>query len=342
MTTAYLYSPVFLEHSEEGHPESPERLEAIMRVLKESGLLTRLASLAPVPATDAQLQAVHTKEHIQRVKDIVARGGGHLDPDTYTNERSLDAALLAAGAVVRAVDAVMSAEVNNAFALVRPPGHHATRSHAMGFCLFDNIAVGAAHALNAHHLERILILDYDVHHGNGTQDIFYSSPQVLYFSTHQYPYYPGTGDWRDIGQGAGVGYTVNVPLAPNVGDDGYQRVFDDLLFPLGERYQPQIVLVSVGYDAHWRDPLAMENLSLAGYTSLARTVVELAREQCDGRIVFVLEGGYDIPVCAHGVANTFQALLGDANIPDPIGPSRRRGEDIGDYVEQLRALHRLV
>jgi acetoin utilization deacetylase AcuC-like enzyme len=340
--TAYLYSPVFLEHAEEGHPESPERLTAILRVLDESRLRARLTALDPVPATEAQLAAVHTQEHIQRVKDIVARGGGHLDPDTYTNARSFDAALLAAGAIVRAVDAVMTGEVNNAFALVRPPGHHATRSRAMGFCLFNNIAVGAAHALAAHGLERVLIVDYDVHHGNGTQDIFYQCPDVLYFSTHQYPHYPGTGDWREIGEGAGAGYTVNVPLPPYVGDVGYQRVFDDLLYPVAERYQPQLVLVSVGYDAHWRDPLAMENLSLAGYTALARTLIELAREQCAGRIVFVLEGGYDIPVCANGVADTFRALLGDAEIPDPIGPSRRPDEEIGDYVEQLRGLHRLV
>lgn len=313
-----------------------------MRVLRETGVLARLTALEPIPATDAQLEAVHTKEHIKRVKDTVARGGGNLDPDTYTNSRSLDAALLAAGAVVRGVDAVMKGEVDNAFALVRPPGHHATHNRAMGFCLFNNVAVGAAHALNSHNLERVLIVDYDVHHGNGTQDIFYRSPIVLYFSTHQYPYYPGTGNWTDIGEGAGQGYTVNVPLSAYVGDEGYRRIFDDLLYPLGERYHPELILVSVGYDAHWRDPLAMENLSLAGYTTLARTLIELAREQCAGRIVFVLEGGYDIPVCANGVANTFRALLGDTEIPDPIGPSKRAEPDVGDYVEQLRGAHRLV
>jgi acetoin utilization deacetylase AcuC-like enzyme len=188
MTTAYVFSPVFLEHKEKGHPESPERLEEIMRVLRTTGVLSRLTPLDPVPATEPQLEAVHTRKHIQRVKDIVVRGGGHLDPDTYTNARSLDAALLAAGGVARAVDAVMSGEADNAFALVRPPGHHATGSRAMGFCLFNNIAVGAAHALQAHALERVLIVDYDVHHGNGTQDIFYSTPDVLYLSTHQYPY----------------------------------------------------------------------------------------------------------------------------------------------------------
>jgi len=342
MTTAYLYSPVFLEHAEEGHPESPERLRTIMRVLSETGVLPRLTALEPMPVTDAQLAAVHAPEHIARVKNLIARGGGHFDADTYANPRSLDAARLAAGALVRAVDAVMAGEVDNVFALVRPPGHHATRSRAMGFCLFNNVAVAAQHALDAHHLERVLIVDYDVHHGNGTQDIFYRTSRVLYFSTHQYPHYPGTGDWRDIGEGDGVGFTVNVPLPWGVGDDGFQRVFDDLLFPLAERYRPQLILVSVGYDAHWSDPLAMESLSLAGYASLARTLVELAREQCDGRIVFTLEGGYRLDALAHGVAGTFRALLGDADIPDPLGPSPRPSEDIGDYIEQLKGVHRLV
>ncbi len=342
MTTAYLYSPVFLEHSEEDHPESPERLLEIMSALQETGLLARLDSLAPVPATDAQITSVHTPLHLERVRDLVARGGGHFDSDTYANSRSLEAARLAAGAVVRAVDAVMAGEVDNAFALVRPPGHHATRQRAMGFCLFNNIAIGAQHALDRHRLERVLIVDYDVHHGNGTQDIFYTSPGVLYFSTHQYPYYPGTGHWTEVGAGAGQGFTLNVPLPTGVGDEGYQRVFDDVLFPAAERYHPQLVLVSVGFDAHWRDPLAMENLSLAGYGALARTVVNLAHDLCEGRLVYVLEGGYDLEVCAHGAANTFRSLLGDKDLPDPVGPAPRRGTDIGDYVEQLRGVHRLV
>jgi acetoin utilization deacetylase AcuC-like enzyme len=342
MTTAYLYSPVFLEHEEEGHPESPERLRQILRVLEETGVLPRLTALEPVAATDMQIAAVHAPQHIDLVRRLIARGGGHFDADTYANARSLDAATLAAGALIRAVDAVMAGEIDNAFALVRPPGHHATRSRAMGFCIFNNIAIAARHALDAHKLERVLIVDYDVHHGNGTQDIFYNTSRVLYFSTHQYPHYPGTGDWRELGEGDGAGFTVNVPLPPRVGDEGYQRVFDDLLFPLAERYQPQLVLVSVGFDAHWSDPLASENLSIAGYAALARTAVEIAREMCGGRIVFTLEGGYDLDALGYGAAATFRALLGDTEISDPLGPPRRASEDIGDYVEQLRGVHRLV
>lgn len=345
MTTGYLYSPVFLEHAEPGHPESPERLTAILRALDETGLRARLVALEPPPATDAQIQAAHTREHLTRVQQLCARGGGHFDADTYANARSFDAARLAAGALVRAVDAVLGGEVENAFALVRPPGHHATRARAMGFCLFNNIAIGAQHALAAHQLERVLIVDYDVHHGNGTQDIFYDSPRVLYFSTHQYPHYPGTGDWRDIGAGAGAGFTANVPLPPRVGDEGFRIIFNELLVPLAERYHPQLILVSAGYDAHWSDPLAMENLTIAGYGALARALVALARELCAGRIVFTLEGGYNLPALAYGVAATCHALLGDADAPDPLGASPRAEYDVAamrEYVEQLKGAHRLV
>lgn len=342
MTTGYLYSPLFLEHAEQDHPESPDRLIAIMNVLAESGLLARLVSIQPTPATDSQILSVHSPEHLARLKRIVEFGGGHLDPDTYANALSLDAARLAAGAAIRAVDAVMNTEVNNAFALVRPPGHHATRNEAMGFCLLNNIAIGAQHALDAHQLERILIVDYDVHHGNGTQDIFYREPRVLFFTTHLYPFYPGTGNWNEIGAEAGKGFSVNVPLSAGVGDQGYQKIFDELLFPLAERYKPQLVLASVGFDAHWRDPLAMANVSIAGYVSLARTLMELAGEMCDGKLVMMLEGGYDLEVLSQGVAATLRVLLGDEDIPDPIGPSQHAEIDLGNYVEQLKGLHRLV
>lgn len=342
MTTAYVYSPVFLEHAEAYHPEAPERLREIMRVLEETHLLARLIALEPLVATDAQLAAVHSADHIARVKNLAARGGGHFDADTYCNSRSLDAALLAAGAAVRAVDAVMTKEIDNAFALVRPPGHHATRQRPMGFCLFNNIAVAAQHAIDHHKLERVLIVDFDVHHGNGTQDIFYDTARVLYCSTHQYPHYPGTGAWNEIGEGAGAGYTVNVPLPPRVGDAGFQHIFDDLFSPLAERYRPQLILASAGYDAFWGDPLAMENLSIAGYGALSKTLVELANALCDGRIVFTLEGGYHLQALGHGVAASLHALLGDAEIPDPLGPAHRASADIGDYIEQLKGIHRLV
>jgi len=342
MKTAFLYSPVFLEHAEEDHPESPERLQAIMRGLEETHLLSRLVALEPVPATESHILAVHSREHFARVKSLVARGGGHFDADTYANARSFDTAMLAAGALVRAVDAVMAREINNAFALVRPPGHHATAHRAMGFCLFNNIAIAAQHALERHRLERVMIVDFDVHHGNGTQDIFYQTARVLYCSTHQFPHYPGSGNWDEIGEGEGRGFTLNVPLPPRVGDEGFQRIFDDLLFPAAMRYRPQLILVSAGYDAHWSDPLAMENLSIAGYGMMAHTLVEMANDLCDGRIIFALEGGYNLPALAHGVAASFRAMLGDADMPDPLGPSPRASRAIDDYIEQLRGVHRLV
>jgi acetoin utilization deacetylase AcuC-like enzyme len=342
MTTAYLYSPVYLEHEKEDHPESPARLRSIMSELQTSQLLSRLVAIEPIAATDAQLKAVHTAEHIERVKKLVARGGGQFDADTYANSQSLDAALLAAGGVARAVDAVMNGQAHNAFALVRPPGHHATPSRAMGFCLFNNVAIGAQHAIDKHKLERVMIVDYDVHHGNGTQDIFYDTSKVLYCSTHQFPFYPGTGNWNEIGEYDGEGFTVNVPLPPRVGDEGYQRIFDDLLYAVAERYRPQLILASVGFDAHWADPLAYENLSVAGYDALARTLISMARDLCGGKIVFVLEGGYDLDVIAYGAAATCRALLGDVSVPDPIGLAQRASTDVKTLVEQLRGVHRLV
>jgi acetoin utilization deacetylase AcuC-like enzyme len=345
MTTAYLYSPIFLEHEEFRHPESPERLESILQTLEEDKLLARLVAIEPVPASDAQLQAAHPRDHIARVQNLAASGGGHLDADTYVNARTFDAARLAAGACVRAVDAVLSGEVDNAFALVRPPGHHATRAKSMGFCIFNNLAIAALHALAAYKLERILIVDYDVHHGNGTQDIFYRSPNVLYFSTHQYPHYPGTGGWREIGENEGLGFTVNVPLSERVGDSGFQYIFDELLFPLAERYQPQLVLVSAGFDSHWSDPLAAENLTVGGFGALARTLVSLASEFSNGRIVYALEGGYNLQALGYGVAATFHALLGDQNIPDPLGASPYHDfglDELGDYIDQLKGVHRLA
>lgn len=345
MATGYVYAAEFLAHAEEGHPEAPERLREIMRVLAETGVLAQLVALAPAPASDAHILAAHTPEHLARVKRMDERGGGNFDADTYANAHTLAAARLAAGAVVRAVDATLAGEVDNAFALVRPPGHHATRTRPMGFCIFNNVAIAAQHALAAHHLDRVLIVDYDVHHGNGTQEIFYDSPRALYFSTHQFPHYPGTGDWREIGTGAGTGFTVNVPLPARVGDAGYQRVFDEVLFPLAERYCPQLVLVSAGYDAHWSDPLADEQLTLTGYAMLARTLIEMARTFCAGRIVFTLEGGYHLPALAHGVANTFRALLGDPAITDPLGVPHVSEYDLADlsaYLDHLKGMHRLV
>jgi acetoin utilization deacetylase AcuC-like enzyme len=260
---------------------------------------------------------------------------------TYVSPRSFDAAAMAAGGVARAVEAVLAGEIANGFALVRPPGHHATSTHAMGFCLFNNVAVAARVALAGGQAQRVLIADFDVHHGNGTQEIFEDDPAVFYFSTHQYPHYPGSGHWSEIGRGAGEGTVLDVPLPVGVGDAGYARVFAELAWPLAERFRPDLILVSAGYDAHWGDPLAQMNLSLAGYANLARELVQMAEQLCAGRIVFALEGGYQLDVLAYGVLNTFYAMLGEGTVLDPFGPSPHPEQPMDELIACLQKAHGL-
>jgi acetoin utilization deacetylase AcuC-like enzyme len=343
--TAYCYDPLFLAHDLPDHPESRARLERVMKTLADEGLLRRMTLIPPQPVDPGLLERVHAESHVATVRQLARRGGGYLDSDTYVTSRSYDAAILAAGSGVELVRAVLRGDARNGIALVRPPGHHATRQRGMGFCLFNNIAVAAQAALDGGAglgaaLTRVMIVDWDVHHGNGTQDIFYDSPQVLFFSTHQYPYYPGTGDHREIGAGAGHGYTVNVPLPAGVGDAGFGRIFDELLLPVAERFRPELILVSAGYDAHWNDPLAGLRLSLAGYWRLAKTVVALADRLCDGRLVITLEGGYNLRVLSNGVADTCRALLGDdAPGRDPLGPSTWPERGVDDVLRAVRQVH---
>ncbi|MFQ6100112.1 MAG: histone deacetylase [Anaerolineae bacterium] len=341
MDTAYVYDPIYLEHDLPSHPENARRLKRILKTLEDEGMLARLKPLKPRPATIEELQRVHTAVHIERVQRVAQAGGGHLDPDTYVSPRSFDAALMAAGGVVQAVEAVLAGEVANGFALVRPPGHHATATRAMGFCLFNNVAVAARAALAGGQVERIFIADFDVHHGNGTQDAFADDPAVFYFSSHQYPYYPGTGLWNETGRGAGEGTLLNVPLPAGVGDGGYAQVFAELVWPLAEQFRPDLILVSAGYDAHWSDPLALMNLSLTGYAWLGQELVRMAEQLCDGQIVFTLEGGYQLDVLAYGVLNAFYAMLGEGTIADPLGPSPRPERPVDALVTRLKGMHGL-
>ena len=341
MTTGYVYEPIYLEHTLSGHPENHKRLLAIMDLLKETSTLDRLKQVPATPISREQLERNHTASYIEQVRRVAERGGGQLDPDTYVVPRSYEAALVAAGGLVNLTGAVLDGTVDNGFALVRPPGHHALAGRGMGFCLFNNVAIAAHYALAERGLERILIADFDVHHGNGTQDAFYDSPTVLYFSTHQYPYYPGTGHWQDIGHGPGMGYTANVPLRSGVGDAGYGRIFDEILAPLTRRYQPQLILVSAGYDAHWADPLAGMLLSITGYAGLVRRLKALADELCAGKIVFTLEGGYHPQVLAYAVLNTFKGLLGDEDAVDPLGPSPRGEVSVSELLVQVKQVHNL-
>jgi len=341
MRTAYVYDPIYLEHDLPSHPENAGRLRHILDLLEKKGMSARLTLLQPRPATEEEVLRVHTAEHVARVQQTAHADLGYLDSDTYVVARSFEAALMAAGGVVRAVEAVLAGEIANGFALVRPPGHHATPTRAMGFCLFNNVAVGARAALASGKAERVFIADFDVHHGNGTQEVFQDDPAVFYFSTHQYPHYPGSGHWSDTGRDAGRGTVLNVPLPAGVGDSGYARVFAELAWPLAERFHPDLILVSAGYDAHWGDPLAQMNLSLTGYANLARELVRMAGQLCNGQIVFVLEGGYRLDVLAHGVLNTFYALLGEDETLDPFGPSPRSEPPIDTLITRVKEAHHL-
>ncbi|MCJ7619723.1 MAG: histone deacetylase [Anaerolineae bacterium] len=341
MSTAYVYDPSYLEHNRPGHVECRERLETTIQVLDQRGLLEKLAQIQPAPVPAEHLLAVHHEHYVKLARDVAERGGGNLDSDTYLNGRSYEVALLAAGGLLNLVDAILDGKADNGFALVRPPGHHALPGRGMGFCLFNNVAVAAQYALKHRGLSRILIADFDLHHGNGTQEMFYTTDSVMYFSTHQYPYYPGTGHWSEIGAAAGEGFTVNVPLLAGVGDEGYERIFDEILYPIAERYLPEFILVSAGFDAHWRDPLGMMQVSAAGYGSLAGILKQMADELCDGRLAFTLEGGYDLQGLAHSIAAVLQALLGE-DIDDPLGPSPRPSTSVDDMIIHVKGVHRLV
>ncbi|MFC2023930.1 histone deacetylase [Chloroflexota bacterium] len=343
MTTGYVYDPIYLEHDLKGHPENRQRLRTIMRVLEEQGMLERLAPIPAVPITSERLERVHDAGYIRDVQRLAQRGGGHLDLDTYVSPLSFDAALLAAGGLVEATRAVLDGEMDNAFALVRPPGHHALRSRGMGFCLFNNVAIAARYALKEQGLDRVLVVDFDVHHGNGTQEEFESDPAVMYVSTHQSPYYPGTGRSSETGRGKGRGSLVNIPLAGAVGDEGFRRIFQEVIGPAAWRYQPQLVLVSAGYDAHWDDPLASMVLSVRGYATIARQLKSLADELCGGRLVYTLEGGYHLEALAYSVVATFGVLLDDADeeIIDPLGPSPYDERPVDLNIAQVQKAHGL-
>lgn len=311
--TAILKDPLFLEHDPGSfHVETPRRLQVIYDQLASAS--TRLPFIFPPCkfATADDLGLIHTTRHLNRVAATAGRSTTSLDPDTQTSARSFEAACMAAGAVIQGVELVTAGEADNSFALVRPPGHHAEADHAMGFCLFNNVAIGAAYALKHLGAKRVLIVDWDLHHGNGTQHSFYDTDQVLYFSTHQYPHYPGTGGLLEVGQGAGEGFTINVPLSGGQDDQAMAMIFQELLVPIARQYQPDLILLSAGFDIYYGDPLGGLAVSIEGFGRLARIMVDLAGEICDGRLVATLEGGYNLTGLAGGVMAVLEVFAGAA------------------------------
>jgi len=324
----YLKHRSSLEHDTGPHPEQPARIVAIERELEERGWVGYERLSSPAADRDA-LTAVHPKRHVDMIERVSARGGGQLDLDTVLSEGSFEAALHAAGGAVQLVDLLVAGDAPTGFSAHRPPGHHAERNQAMGFCLFNNVAIAARHALDRRGLDRVLIFDWDVHHGNGTNDIFHSDKQVLFISIHQSPLYPGTGAAADIGSGAGRGFTVNLPVPPGSGDDEYRSLVEHLVRPLALAFEPQLVLISAGYDAHHADPLASCNVTEAGFAAMARALRRIGSE-LGAPVGGVLEGGYQLNALALSVAATLEALR------EPVAPEGDDEVAVSPYAVRAR------
>ena len=310
-TTGLVYHPTYLEHDMgAGHPESPSRLRAIMQQLEQSGTLARVTRIEPRKAEDEWITQVHTPSYVASLnRHAPTSGRVPLDPDTSMSPGSLNAAYLAAGGALAGVDAIMAGQVEQVFCAVRPPGHHAESGRAMGFCLYNNVAIAARYVQKKHGLSRVLIVDWDVHHGNGTQHSFEDDPSVLFFSTHQYPHYPGSGWITERGKGDGEGFTINVPMEAGEGDEEYQAVFLKSLVPAADEFKPEFVIISAGFDAHKDDPLASMKLTEAGYADLTGIVAGIATRHAKGRILSSLEGGYNLTALAASVDAHINALL---------------------------------
>jgi len=335
MAVGLVYDPIYLQHDTGEHPENASRLTLAMAQLQQANLLPRLAPIGVEAASLADLARVHDPSLVQQVRQLSQRGGGFIDSDTVVGPRSYEAALCAVGGSIVAVRAVLAGQVQSAFALVRPPGHHATRAEAMGFCLFNNIAAAASWALAEGQVSRLAIVDFDVHHGNGTADILWSDPRALFISLHQYPFYPGTGHWRE--KGGEHSNMLNISLPPHTGDEGYAEAMDRLVLPALWRFEPEIILVSAGYDGHWSDPLAWMLLSIPGYRAIVDALLRAARELCGGRLAAILEGGYG-PALAHGVATTLAAMLGEP-YEDPLGLAQEAEVSVSYLLRTIADYH---
>jgi len=304
--TGILMDKSYIDHDMGAyHPESPRRLEAIYEMLEETDMKGLFTEIPARKAKKEELELIHSSEYIDLIASSEGKDSMYLDGDTRTSADSYKAALLAAGGFCEAVSMVNSGKLKNAFALVRPPGHHAERSRAMGFCIFNNIAIGARYAREYLGLERIIIIDWDLHHGNGTQHSFEDDPSILYFSTHQYPFYPGTGSYHEIGTGKGEGFTINVPLSTGHGDGDFVAIFERLFKPVALEFKPEMIFVSAGFDIYEKDPLGGMNVTPEGFAGLTRSLMDTADLCCDGKMVIALEGGYHI----RGQRDSVKAVL---------------------------------
>jgi len=322
------------------HPESPKRLEVIYAMLEESDMQGHFKEISVRRAERDELLLVHSPDYVKRLAETEGKEYTYLDPDTQTSSGSYEAALLAAGGLCEAISMVNSGELDNAFAIVRPPGHHAEEDRAMGFCLFNNAAIGARYAQEYLNLHRVLVVDWDLHHGNGTQHSFEDNPSILYFSTHQYPYYPGSGSFNEAGTGKGKGFTVNVPLSTGYSDGEYVTIFEEILRPITLEFNPEIILVSAGFDIYMDDPLGGMNVAPDGFAGLTRSVMEVAGACCEGKVVITLEGGYDLK----GLRDSVKAVLNElAGLSETSTTDLMAGADrqMLDYViENVRKVHK--
>ncbi len=344
--TGYVFHPVFLQHDFPEHPEGAYRLRAINDHLRSTGLLERLQPVPARIAPAAEIKRLHGDWHVDELEMLSRQGdSGHLDPynrDNYYTPATWEAACRAVGGLTDLCLAVADGRLDNGFAFVRPPGHHAEQNRAMGFCYFGNASLAATTLLERADVERVAIVDFDIHHGNGTQALVGANPACFFADIHERNLFPpASGPVDATGEGAGRGSVLNAPLPRMVGDTALAGLTTRVLAPALDRFDPQFIIVSAGYDGHWRDPLSHQALTLGGFDRLSRELIGMADELCDGRIVFTLEGGYDAEALGTGVGNTVRALLGERDHLDPIGPGPEAEADLGELVGALRDLHGL-
>ena len=329
----------YTNHGHEYHPESPKRLQSVYAMVDSPEMASRFVMIPPRFATEDELKMAHTQPYVDTVAQTEGKDHMYLDPDTETSPETFTTAKLAVGGICNAIDAVVEGNVDNAFALIRPPGHHAHSYRAAGFCVFSNIALGAKHALKKYGYERILIVDWDLHHGDGTQDAFYEDKRVLFFSSHQYPYYPGSGSLNEIGTKDGLGYTINLPLSVGAGDAEYLKIYQQVLVPIAMKFKPQLVLVSAGFDIYFMDPLGGMKVTSEGFSYLARLVMNIADTCCDGKIVFCLEGGYHLAGLTSSVKSVLMEMSGETNASPKFLTMFAKGAS-GSYGNVIKAVQK--